>query len=94
MDFVEIELEIMEYWDKINLHKTCLEARKDAEEFIFLEGPPTANGLPGAHHVLARAIKDVFCRYQNLLGYKVPRKAGWVCLGLPVELEVEKELGF
>jgi len=93
MDFVEIELEIMEYWDKINLLKTCLEARKDAEEFIFLEGPPTANGLPGAHHVLARAIKDVFCRYKNLLGYKVPRKAGWDCHGLPVELEVEKELG-
>ncbi|MHA1271762.1 MAG: isoleucine--tRNA ligase [Candidatus Helarchaeota archaeon] len=94
MNFVDMELEIMEYWEKINLLKISLEYRKDCKEFVFLEGPPTANGLPGAHHVLARAIKDIFCRYKNLVGFKVPRKAGWDCHGLPVELEVEKELKF
>ena len=67
--------------------------RADAPTWVFYEGPPTANGRPGSHHVLARVFKDIYPRYRTMCGYRVPRKAGWDCHGLPVELEVEKELG-
>ncbi|MGI6440907.1 MAG: isoleucine--tRNA ligase [Peptoniphilaceae bacterium] len=84
---------ISEYWNSINLLKRSVETRKDAEHFIFYEGPPTANGKPGIHHVIARTLKDLTCRYKTMKGYRVERKGGWDTHGLPVEIEVEKELG-
>lgn len=87
------EQEISLYWNEIDLLKRSTETRKDAESFIFYEGPPTANGKPGIHHVIARTLKDLTCRYKTMKGYHVERKAGWDTHGLPVEIEVEKELG-
>ena len=87
----EIEKEIREFWQKDNTFKKSLE--KQGGNFVFFEGPPTANAKPGVHHVLARAFKDVICRYKTMRGYKVIRKAGWDTHGLPVELEIEKKLG-
>lgn len=81
------------YWNEINLLQRTLEHRKDGERFIFYEGPPTANGKPGLHHVLARTLKDSICRYKVMQGYYVRRKAGWDTHGLPVEIEVERKLG-
>ncbi|WP_350344224.1 isoleucine--tRNA ligase [Proteinivorax tanatarense] len=80
------------FWDEIDLLQKTLEVRKDAEPFVFFEGPPTANGKPGIHHVISRTLKDSVCRYKTMEGYKVKRKAGWDTHGLPVELEVEKQL--
>ena len=85
---------MLERWRERDVFHESIRRREGAEPFIFYEGPPTANGRPGAHHVLARVFKDVFPRYQTMRGHYVPRKAGWDCHGLPVELEVEKELGF
>ena len=87
------EEEISKFWDEIDLLHKSVEARKDGENYIFYEGPPTANGKPGIHHVMARTLKDLTCRYHTMLGYKVKRKAGWDTHGLPVEIEVEKKLG-
>jgi len=87
------ELEILELWRHEDLLARTLEARAGAEPFVFYEGPPTANGRPGIHHVLARTLKDSVCRYWTMAGYRVERKAGWDTHGLPVELEVEKQLG-
>lgn len=92
-DFSSLELEILEWWQTAQIFEKSLEARKDAPSFTFYEGPPTANGRPGIHHMLARTIKDTFCRYQALKGKLVERKAGWDTHGLPVEIEVEKRLG-
>lgn len=89
----ERETEISSYWNEIDLLKRSVEVREDAESFIFYEGPPTANGKPGIHHVIARTLKDLTCRYKTMKGYRVDRKAGWDTHGLPVEIEVEKELG-
>ena len=89
----EREREIAKYWEEIDLLKTCMSERKDSPNFVFYEGPPTANGKPGIHHVMARTLKDLTCRYKTMKGYKVRRKAGWDTHGLPVEIEVEKELG-
>ena len=89
--FKEIEQEIREFWEKDNTFKKSLE--KEGENFVFFEGPPTANAKPGVHHVLARAFKDLICRYKTMKGYRVVRKAGWDTHGLPVELEIEKKLG-
>lgn len=86
------EKSVSEYWKEIDLLKKSIEAREAAEPFIFYEGPPTANGKPGIHHVLARTLKDSVCRYMTMNGYQVKRKAGWDTHGLPVEIEVEKEL--
>ena len=72
--------------------KKVYQPEKDSKDFVFFEGPPSANGMPGIHHVMARAIKDIFCRYKTLKGFKVERKAGWDTHGLPVELGVEKDL--
>lgn len=87
------EDEISKYWEDLDLLKKSVETRKDNEPYIFYEGPPTANGKPGIHHVMARTLKDLTCRYHTMLGYKVNRKAGWDTHGLPVEIEVEKKLG-
>lgn len=87
------ERRIVDYWQEIDLLKRSVEAREDSEDFIFYEGPPTANGKPGIHHVISRTLKDLTCRYKTMQGYKVKRKAGWDTHGLPVEIEVEKKLG-
>lgn len=89
----EINKEMMERWDREAIFRKSLEIREGAPSYVFYEGPPSANGMPGIHHVMARAIKDIFCRYKTMKGYKVNRKAGWDTHGLPVELGVEKELG-
>jgi len=88
-----VESEIVEFWDKTRTFERSVENHEGAERFVFYEGPPTANGKPGVHHVLARLCKDIVCRYKTMLGYQVVRKAGWDTHGLPVEIEVEKELG-
>jgi isoleucyl-tRNA synthetase len=92
--FPELETRVLERWRERDVFHESIRRREGAEPFIFYEGPPTANGRPGSHHVLARVFKDVFPRYQTMRGRFAPRKAGWDCHGLPVELEVEKELGF
>ncbi|HOB20325.1 MAG TPA: isoleucine--tRNA ligase, partial [Candidatus Atribacteria bacterium] len=89
----ENEKRISEFWDQIGILAKTLELRKDSKPYIFYEGPPTANGRPGIHHVISRTLKDSVCRYMTMKGYRVDRKAGWDTHGLPVEIEVEKELG-
>ncbi|HEX8754157.1 MAG TPA: isoleucine--tRNA ligase [Solirubrobacterales bacterium] len=91
--FPELEERVLARWREEDLFRRSLENRAGAEVWSFYEGPPTANGRPGSHHVLARVFKDVYPRYKTMCGYRVPRKAGWDCHGLPVELEVEKQLG-
>ena len=78
--------EILNYWNVHNIFEKSISTREDNTPFVFFEGPPSANGLPGVHHVMARAIKDIFCRYKTQKGFKVKRKAGWDTHGLPVEL--------
>src|SRR5918912_937938 len=90
--FPELEQEILDFWKKEKIFEKSIELRKGAPTYMFYEGPPTANGLPGIHHVLARAFKDLFPRYKTMRGFQVPRKAGWDTHGLPVEIEVEKKL--
>ncbi|MCZ4317679.1 isoleucine--tRNA ligase [Aequorivita viscosa] len=85
--------DILDFWKEENIFEQSISIREGAEPFVFFEGPPSANGLPGIHHVMARAIKDIFCRYKTQKGFKVDRKAGWDTHGLPIELGVEKELG-
>ena len=80
-------------WHENKIFEKSLDQRADAPTFIFYEGPPSANGIPGIHHVMAGTIKDIFCRYKTQKGFLVKRKAGWDTHGLPVELGVEKELG-
>lgn len=89
----DINKKILEKWDTENIFHESLKNRKDAPSFIFYEGPPSANGIPGIHHAMARSIKDIFCRYKTMKGFLVNRKAGWDTHGLPVELSVEKALG-
>src|SRR5574344_1407276 len=93
LDLTTINKEIFKYWEENNIFENSLKLRKGSKEFIFYEGPPSANGQPGIHHVMARAIKDIFCRYKSMKGFYVARKAGWDTHGLPVELGVEKNLG-
>jgi len=93
VSFPKLEEEILALWREQDTFKKSLERRKDAPRYVFYEGPPTANGRPGAHHVLARVFKDLFPRYKTMRGYYVLRKGGWDTHGLPVELEVEQELG-
>ena len=90
--FPEAELEILDLWQRTHVFERSLTMRRDAPPYVFYEGPPTANGLPGLHHVLARSYKDVFARYKQMTGFSVARKAGWDTHGLPVELEVERAL--
>lgn len=89
----ELEEEILEWWQRESIFERSVEQHRGEPTFSFYEGPPTANGRPGIHHVLARTIKDTFCRYKTMKGFQVARKAGWDTHGLPVEIEVEKELG-
>ncbi len=90
--FPDAELEILEFWQRTHVFERSLAMRRDAPPYVFYEGPPTANGLPGLHHVLARSYKDVFARYKQMTGFSVQRKAGWDTHGLPVELEIERAL--
>ena len=91
----EVEKSILESWGGINkITEKQIENRKDSENFVFYDGPATANGMPGVHHILAKLLKDTFCKYKTMKGYKVLRKVGWDTHGLPVEVQVEKELGF
>jgi len=97
-EFKQLELakigdEILEFWKAQNIFEKSIDSRPKSKPFTFYEGPPSANGMPGIHHVMARAIKDIFCRYKTLKGYQVKRKGGWDTHGLPIELAVEKKLG-
>ncbi len=92
VNLVELEEKILGFWEKNKIFKKSLDKNQGSEKFIFYEGPPTANGTPGVHHVLSRVFKDIFPRYKTMKGYHVPRKAGWDTHGLPVELEIEKKL--
>ncbi|MGH7610187.1 MAG: isoleucine--tRNA ligase [Candidatus Dormibacteria bacterium] len=93
VSYPELEQSMLEFWRRERIFERGLEQRRDARPFVFYEGPPTANGQPGVHHVLARSFKDCFLRYQQMRGRRVERRAGWDTHGLPVELEVERELG-
>ena len=93
LNLPEIAEKLLACWDQENTFKKSIDSRPSDKPFVFFEGPPSANGLPGIHHVMARTIKDLFCRYKTLKGFRVNRKAGWDTHGLPVELGVEKELG-
>jgi isoleucyl-tRNA synthetase len=88
-----IDAEILQFWEDEGIFEQSVNQRDPAKSFVFYEGPPSANGKPGIHHVMARAVKDLFCRYQTLKGHRVERKGGWDTHGLPIELQVEKELG-
>jgi isoleucyl-tRNA synthetase len=91
--FPALELEVLERWRERDVFAESLRLRADAKQWVFYEGPPTANGPPGSHHVLSRVFKDIYPRFQTMRGYRVERKGGWDCHGLPVEIAVEKELG-
>ncbi len=93
LNLSQIDEEILKFWKDNNIFGKSISEREGAPQFVFYEGPPSANGLPGIHHVMSRAIKDLFCRYKTLKGYQVKRKGGWDTHGLPVELQVEKKLG-
>ena len=93
LDLTKIAEEILAFWKAANIFEQSIASREGAIPFVFFEGPPSANGVPGIHHVMARSIKDIFCRYKTQKGFQVKRKAGWDTHGLPVELGVEKELG-
>ena len=93
LDLTETGKEVLDRWKRIHAFEKSLEIREGAPSFIFFEGPPSANGMPGIHHVMARSIKDAICRYKTQTGYRVARRAGWDTHGLPVELGVEKKLG-
>ncbi|WP_298361447.1 isoleucine--tRNA ligase [Runella sp.] len=93
LDYAQVGKDILEFWKENQIFEKSVEVREGAPSFTFYEGPPSANGTPGIHHVMARTIKDLFCRYKTLRGYQVKRKGGWDTHGLPIELQVEKELG-
>lgn len=93
LNMPSIEKEILQWWKENKVFEHSISERSEDKRFVFYEGPPSANGKPGIHHVMARTIKDLFCRYKTLQGYRVERKAGWDTHGLPVELNVEKQLG-
>jgi isoleucyl-tRNA synthetase len=93
LDYAKVGEDILKYWKENRIFEQSVETREGQPTFVFYEGPPSANGTPGIHHVMARAVKDIFCRYKTLQGFQVNRKGGWDTHGLPVELQVEKELG-
>lgn len=93
INYPEIENNILKFWEENKIFEKSISSRDKSESFIFYEGPPTANGKPGIHHVMSRTLKDLVCRYKTLQGFKVERKGGWDTHGLPVEIEVEKQLG-
>ncbi len=93
LDLPEVNRRMLEKWQNDGLFEQSMKVREGAPSFVFYEGPPSANGMPGIHHVMARTIKDIVCRYKTMKGFQVKRKAGWDTHGLPVELGVEKALG-
>src|ERR1041384_6055704 len=93
LDLTQISKDILKLWQDQKTFEASVKNREGKTPWVFYEGPPSANGMPGIHHVMARAIKDIFCRFKTLQGFQVKRKAGWDTHGLPVELQVEKELG-
>ena len=93
LDLPKVASDVLDFWRENNIFEQSVTSREGATPYVFFEGPPSANGLPGIHHVMARAIKDIFCRYKTQKGFQVKRKAGWDTHGLPVELGTEKELG-
>src|SRR5687767_15980906 len=93
VDFVALEERVLARWREHDVFQESLRRREGAPEWVFYEGPPTANGPPAAHHVLARVFKDIYPRYKTMRGYSVERKGGWDCHGLPIEIAVEKQLG-
>ena len=93
LNLPSIEQEVLAKWNDIQAFEKSMSVRDGAEPFVFYEGPPSANGLPGIHHVISRTLKDLVCRYKTMQGFQVKRKGGWDTHGLPVELGVEKELG-
>ena len=93
LNLPSIEKEILDQWEKEKAFEKSVELREGATPFVFYEGPPSANGMPGIHHVISRTLKDLVCRYKTMKGFQVKRKGGWDTHGLPVELGVEKELG-
>jgi len=94
INYHELETEVLRFWEEEKIFEKSVTSRQGKPVFTFYEGPPTANGRPGIHHVMARTLKDIICRYKTMEGYQVHRKAGWDTHGLPVEIEVEKSLGF
>ena len=93
LDYAKVGEDVLAWWQQNRIFEKSVSSREGQPTFVFYEGPPSANGAPGIHHVMARAVKDIFCRYQTMLGKQVPRKGGWDTHGLPIELQVEKELG-
>lgn len=93
LNLPDIDRQILEFWDREDIFKQSIEQRAGGSSYVFYEGPPSANGKPGIHHVMARTVKDIFCRFHTMLGQRVERKGGWDTHGLPIELSVEKELG-
>ena len=93
LNLPEIEKDVLQFWEQNSIFQQSIDSRPEDKSFVFYEGPPSANGLPGIHHVVGRTIKDIFCRYKTLQGHRVERKGGWDTHGLPVELKVEQELG-
>jgi len=93
LNLPEIDKEVAHFWEDQDIFKKSIDQRPEDQSFVFYEGPPSANGKPGIHHVMARTIKDIFCRFQTMQGKRVERKGGWDTHGLPIELAVEKELG-
>ena len=93
LDLNLVQSEVLDFWEKDGVFQKSMDNNKKNKPFVFYEGPPSANGLPGIHHVMGRTIKDLFCRYKSLSGFYVKRRAGWDTHGLPVELAVEKKLG-
>src|SRR6201995_3744532 len=93
LNLPSIEKEILEKWDREKTFEKSVTFRKGKKPFVFYEGPPSANGMPGIHHVISRTLKDLVCRYKTMQGFQVKRKGGWDTHGLPIELGVEKELG-
>ena len=93
VNFPELEENVLNFWEGDSIFRQSIENRKGSERFVFYEGPPTANGMPHMGHVLQRSLKDLVLRYKTMQGFLVERRAGWDTHGLPVEIEVEKELG-
>ena len=93
INYPDLEKNILEFWEKNKIFEKSVSSRDEGKLYTFYEGPPTANGKPGIHHVMSRTLKDLVCRYKTMQGYRVERKAGWDTHGLPVEIEVEKGLG-
>ena len=91
LNLPEIDQEILKFWEEENIFEKSISTRSKDKPFVFFEGPPSANGMPGIHHVMGRTIKDLFCRYKTMQGFQVNRKGGWDTHGLPVELGVEKK---